>query len=347
MGSERRCILRCIVRALRFLLIAIGAYATGSAQMSPWSALTLDGARVSNVYRWNGNDTLWSFDSGLVRTTDAPTSIVLNAVGARLMYAGDIVELRRPIETSVWAGVAVGAGLGGVADAAIMITSDPQPEGYFPGLVAFTGAGIGALVALIYGTDEVHGLTDMESEARAMAVERRLPLARTADREGAVVTIDNHVPLSRRISWASWWVHGTAGIGGDAGERFVGAVGFVGGYYNRGHVGIVDFVGWDGGGARGTQRPTYRGNVSLHYGRVFDRGAAQIVVSGGPGASWLDVGEAQSDPAAYTIPCATIRASVCWPVGGWFSLGVSGFAGANSHHLFGGVQCSYGLGDLD
>lgn len=337
--TERSNRVACPAHWLVVLIVFVSLTFTSRSQNSPWVGTTNDGISVHHLYRWSGSDTLWSCDTGYIRTTDAPRSTVIDVRGSRLDAARNIAEIRRPIESNVWIGAGAGALLGALVDVAVIASNDPLPEGYLPGIVGFTGAGLGSLIALVYNTDEVHQLADMDEEDRRLATALRLPLAEPADRARSIVTIENHTPRSRRISWTSLWVQGTFGLAGVKGERFGPSIGFIAGYYNRGHNVLLDYSGWE--------REREYGSASLHYGRVWDLPSGTALLSAGPGVLWRLEQRTSGDTRATSVPCATVRASISWPVNGWLGMGVSAFAGGTDSDLFAGLQLSWYLGDLD
>ncbi len=324
---------------LSLSMLFILTHRPASAQDSPWLGVTTGGLPLHNLYRWNGNDTLWSFDSGFVRTTNAPRSTILDAHGERLDATLDIAEIRRPIETNIWIGVGAGALLGALIDLAVITSNDPLPEGYLPGIVGFTGAGLGSLITLVYDTDEVHQLSRMNEDDRRLATQLRMPLAEPADRARTIVTIENQTPRSRRISWTSLWLQGTFGLAGVAGERFGPSAGLIVGYYNRGHNVLLDYTGWE--------RDRDYGVVSIHYGRSWDMPTGTATLSAGPGVRWRQSLTGGRNTGTSTVPSATVRGSLFWPVNGWLGMGLSAFAGGTDSDLFGGLHLSWYLGDLD
>lgn len=320
-------------------IVAVFGTPQASSQPSEWLGISSQGNRLRNLFRWNGSDSLWAYDTGFVRATEAPRSTIVDVTGGRLISTDHMAELRRPIECNVWIGVAVGGLVGALGDLSIMAGRNSRPEGYLPGMIGFTGVGLGALVALLYGTDEVYNLSEMDRDERALASAMRLPLAQSADRAGTVVTIENRSPRSRRISWTSWWLQGTFGVAGIAGRLFDPSWGMAVGYLNRDHIGVFDYSGWG--------RDDEFGNVAVHYGRQVDLPSGTLILSGGPGVLLTSDSPPLSGLNQNARPTVSMRASIFWPANGWLGMGVSAFAGGSDREVFGGIHLSYYLGDLD
>lgn len=326
---------RCPILALASVLVTP---ATHYAQWSEWTATQEDGVVFGNVFQWGGADSIWTFDSALVRSTGAPTSTALDIEGGSIVPSRSLREIRRPIDAPIWTGVMVGGVAGGAFDIAIATLSDAFPEGYVPGLLTLTGAGLGALIAVLYGTDEVYRISEMDDNDRRITIDRRLPMARSVDASHQVVTFDNASPPTRRISWTSWWINGTLGWAGNASERFGPSFGFTGGYAWRNHVGLFDYAAWG--------RDQEFGSVALLYGRLYESQGGAIVTSIGPGVTW-SAPSSFSGRETYTLPSLVGRAAIAWPATPWVGFGASLFAGVNNRVAFGGFHLAYYLGDLD